>query len=252
MLSLSKIKKETDKLSSLMWDWFEVIDSLSPDEARSYDFDEIIKEMEKWYNCSLQLMKETGYVGLDEFKQLFRDEKFSMFSYLNNLFFGKKPSKEENDEFQDRFFQMLFILDALPDAIAAVREKEFSGSEKERIFSYIEEAIKIFSEDIADAATKGRLAIEKGVNFLCLEKNIVVTTSSDQQKFTRPRASFSDKLHALLNAGIIISEEAKELKDTYYLCSDIIHRGKISLPISTFKERLETAKQILKKLINEE
>jgi hypothetical protein len=248
MLSLSKIKEETDKLSSLMWDWFDFVDNFSPDEAQGYDFFEILEEMEKWYNCSLQLMKETEYVGLDEFKQLFKDEKFSMFSYLNNLFSGKGPSEEKRKEFEDRFFQMAFILNALPDAIATVREKkEFSGNPIEMIFSYIEEAIKIFSEDIADAATKGRLAIEKGVNFLCLEKNIVITPKD----ISRVRPSFCDKVNALLNAGIIISEEAKELKDTYYLCSDIIHRGKISLPISTFKERLETTKQILKKLINE-
>jgi len=108
MLSLSKIKEETDKLSSLMWDWFEVIDELSPDEA--YDTIKIIEEMEKWYNCSLQLMKETGYLGLDEFKQLFKDEKFSMFSYLHNLFFGKGPSEEEKDEFRDRFFKWRLYL----------------------------------------------------------------------------------------------------------------------------------------------
>jgi hypothetical protein len=266
MLSLSKIKEETDKLCSLIWDWFEVIDNLSPDEARGkvsqddsgvitiegYDFLEILEEMEKWYNCSLQLMKETGYVGLDEFKQLFKDEKFSMFSYLNKLFNGKDLLLEEEiNEFEDRFFQMAFILNALPDAIATVREKEFLGSPIEMIFSYIEEAIKISSEDPLNAATKGRLAIEKGVNFLCLEKNIVVTTSSDQQKFTRPRASFCVKVYALSNAGIITSAEEKEVKDTYKICSEIMHGDKTSSPISTFKEHLETTKQILKKLINE-
>jgi hypothetical protein len=248
MLSLSKIKEETDKLSALMWDWFEFIDGLSPDEAYEYDTIEIIEEMEKWYNCSLQLMKETGYVGLDEFKQLFKDEKFSMFNYLNNLFNGKEPSKEENDEFQDRFFQMAFILDALPDAIATVREKkEFSGNPIEMIFSYIEEAIKISSEDLINAATKGRLAIEKGVNFLCLEKDIAIT----QKISPGPRASFCDKVNALANGGIITSTEEKELKDTHKICSEIMHRGKTSFPISTFKERLEIAKQIFKKLINE-
>jgi hypothetical protein len=248
MLSLSKIKEETDKLSALMWDWFDFVDNLSPDEAPSYDFCETLQEMEKWYNCSLQLMKETGYVGLDEFKQLFKDENFSMFNYLNKLFSGKKPSEEESKEFENRFFQMAFILNALPDAIATIREKkESSGNPIEMIFSYIEEAIKNFSEDLINAATKGRLAIEKGVNFLCLEKGIVIT----QKISPGPRASFCDKVNALANAGIITSTEEKELKDIYKICSAIMHGSKLSFPISTFKERLETAKQIFKKLINE-
>jgi hypothetical protein len=70
-----------------------------------------------WYYRAVQLMTDSGFVGLEKFKSLCEGDGFSMLDFYTGLADGGQPERGWRDKLLPRLLQMHFMLGALPAAV---------------------------------------------------------------------------------------------------------------------------------------
>jgi len=120
ILSQAGLTSDTDDLQKIALSLRETFDDeavVLPQSGHNW-YNEAIR-FHAWYYRAVQLMTDSGFVGLEKFKSLCEDGGFSMLDFYTKLADGGQPEPGWRDKLLPRLLQMHFMLGALPDAVKA-------------------------------------------------------------------------------------------------------------------------------------
>jgi len=111
---------DTDELQKIALSLRETFDdeAVVLPKSRHNWYNEAIR-FHAWYYRAVQLMTDSGFVGLEKFKSLCEDDGFSMLDFYTKLADGGQPERGWRDKLLPRLLQMHFMLGALPAAVKA-------------------------------------------------------------------------------------------------------------------------------------
>ena len=141
--------------------------------VEDYDWIDVSEDFFTAYYTALQMMEQHKYVGADRFRSLFSDDTFSMGAYMAHVGWSCAPSPEKSSIMHDRLWEMYFLLNAMPSAVAACRGELISHGAEDAVAALHRYRDELAVHGPVDTRARIRTALENAVNIACVVRATV-------------------------------------------------------------------------------